>query len=103
MFTALVTRDLKKKFDSVYTDYKLNRDNVSDIKPSHVQSHLVRQTSEYFKALREQVCHTKLNVRERIKNSTKLQQLEQLLGQNQECMKPSQNFIHEDKKLQTLV
>ena len=42
MFTALVTRDLKKKFDGVYTDYKLNRDNVSDIKPSRVQSHLVR-------------------------------------------------------------
>jgi hypothetical protein len=68
-----VTRDLKKKFDNCYLEYKQNRDQVSDVQPNNVRSLLRKQTSDYFSQLRQQINSLKDSVKSKIQESEKLQ------------------------------
>ncbi len=68
-----MTRDLKKKFDNCYLEYKQNRDQVSDVQPHNVRSLLRKQTNDYFAQLRQQINSLKDSVKSKIQESEKLQ------------------------------
>jgi len=55
MFTALITRDLKHKFDGLYKQYKDGLDDVAEVDSKNVKEILTQQTIEFFAEIRKQV------------------------------------------------
>jgi len=84
LFTALITRDLKRKFDREYKIYKDSLCEVAEVDPDNVKSHMVSQVQEFFAAVRNQVKVVRQEVTGRVKGSKALQDLETLIAQNGE-------------------
>ena len=53
MFTALITKDLKKKYDANYKAYKDSLCEVAEVDPGHVKEMLINSTKEFFHGVRE--------------------------------------------------
>ena len=84
MFTAIITRELKKKYDGAYKQYKDNLCDTSEIEVNNVREQLLSQVNEYFSNVRSQVTAMRTEVNQRVKESTSLQELETLIESNQE-------------------
>ena len=84
MFTALMTREIKNNFDSLYKTYKDNLCEVSEVDPQNVKQQLIQQTQEFFANLRKQTSGVKQIVRNKVKDSQNLKDLENLIESNQE-------------------
>ena len=79
MFTAIITRDVKKKYDQAYKNYKENLCDTSEIEVSNVKEQMLTQVSEYFSRVRSQVTQLRTEVNQRITESSCLKELESLL------------------------
>ena len=79
MFTAIITREVKKKYDQAYKNYKENLCDTSEIEVANVKEQMISQVTEYFKSIRSQVQTLRTQVNQRITQSTCLKELETLL------------------------
>ena len=48
LFTALITRDLKRKFDREYKAYKDGLCDVAEVEPDNVKELMMFQANEFF-------------------------------------------------------
>ena len=48
MFTALITKELKQKFDSLYKTYKEGLCDIAEIDHHNVKELLLEQAKEFF-------------------------------------------------------
>ena len=53
MFTAIITRELKKKYDQAYKGYKDNLCDTSEIEVANVKENMLNQVNEYFANVRK--------------------------------------------------
>jgi hypothetical protein len=89
MFTALITRDLKRKFDKEYKQYKDSLCDVAEVDPTNVKTLMVNQVTDFFANVRNQVTVVRTEIKERVKTSKALTDLEVLISQNEEYMGPN--------------
>jgi hypothetical protein len=52
LFTPLITKQLKKKFDAAYANYKESRGDIAEIEPQYVKELYIQKCNEYFNELR---------------------------------------------------
>ena len=52
LFTPLITKQLKRKYDGAYASYKEGRADLSEVEPEYVKELLKKNCSEYFDKLR---------------------------------------------------
>jgi hypothetical protein len=52
LFTALITRDLKRKYDKEYQTYKDGLCDIAEVDPEHVKAHMLTQAKDFFKNIR---------------------------------------------------
>ena len=89
MFTALITRDLKRKFDREYKQYKDSLCDVAEVDPGNVKKLIVTQVHDFFTNVRNQVKQVRAEINGRVKSSQALIDLEVLIAQNEEYMGPN--------------
>ena len=92
MFTALITRDLKKKFDQQYKTYKDSLCDVAEVDPENVKKLMISQVKEFFATVRGQVKFVRSDIGQRVKTSQALVDLERLIAQNEEYFGPNAGF-----------
>ena len=83
-FTALMTRDIKTKFDGLYKGYKDGLCEVAEIDHANVKELLLEQGKTFFATMRTKVANVRHEVNERVRNSQALKSLEELIGKNKE-------------------
>ena len=55
MFSALITKEVKKRFDDTYGKWLANRGNVGDMEVDKVKQRLRSQMHELFRGMKAQV------------------------------------------------
>ncbi|TNV82888.1 hypothetical protein FGO68_gene13992 [Halteria grandinella] len=83
-FTALVVKELKKKFQGEYDKYKSSMGQMDQNKPELVKEQVRQMIGEFFVGLKQRVRELQASVMENIKHSENLKNLEQTLEQRKE-------------------
>lgn len=83
-FTALVVKELKKKFHNEYEKYRESMTEMDQNNPELVKQQVRSMISEFFVGLKQKVRELQGNVMENIKNSENLKNLEQTLEKSKE-------------------
>lgn len=86
MFIALITRDLKRKFDSQYMQYKDSLCDVAEVDPKNVKALMFTQVQDFFTNVRTHVKQVRHEINSRVKSSKALTDLEILIAHNEEYM-----------------
>ena len=100
MFTPLITKQLKRRFDTAYASYKESRGDIAEIEPQYVRELLQNKCTEFFNELRYQVKTSQEQCTERIRKSQTLLELDQLFDKNKTYFdtQTGQGFdLHKDK------
>lgn len=84
MFTALITRELKNRFDGLYKQYKDGLCDVAEIDHKNVKELLLDQAKTFFGNMRTKVTQVRHEVNQRVRQSESLRQLEDLITENEE-------------------
>lgn len=84
MFTALITRELKNRFDGLYKQYKDGLCDVAEIDHKNVKELLLDQAKTFFGTMRTKVTQVRHEVNQRVRQSESLRQLEDLITENEE-------------------
>lgn len=98
MFTPLITKQLKKRFDAAYTTYKDSIGDVSEVEPDCVRELLKTKCNDFFTELKGEVERLKSEVREKILNSEASKDLEKLICENREIFDPQVGETFEKQK-----
>lgn len=69
VFTALITRELKTKFDELYRGYKEGLCDVAEIDHANVRDMLVGQARQFFASVRSRVQTVRHDVNQRVSAS----------------------------------
>jgi len=85
-FSAIVTKDLKSKFDDSYKQYLAGLGKVGEINPQLAKDSLKTTANDFFKKLSEQVHQLRSSVLEKIKRSQSLKELELILSSSKEFL-----------------
>ena len=72
MFTALMTRELKTKFDREYKTYKDSLCDVAEIDHENVKQLLLSQAKNFFGSMRSKVASLRHDVNQKIQSSKAL-------------------------------
>ena len=84
MFTALMTRELKTKFDREYKTYKDSLCDVAEIDHENVKQLLLSQAKNFFGSMRSKGASLRHDVNQKIQSSKALISLEELIEANGE-------------------
>ncbi|CDW90665.1 macronuclear development protein 3 [Stylonychia lemnae] len=90
LFTPLITKDLKRKYDQAYLQYKESRCEVAEIETEHIKEIMVNRVKDFCKELQEQVNRCEEIIKQRIKDSASLKTLELLVEQNADLFSENQ-------------
>ncbi|CDW74940.1 UNKNOWN [Stylonychia lemnae] len=84
LFTPLITKDIKKRYDQQLAIYKDNLQKVQFIQEDYVKQKLTSEVQNYFKELKHQLTLIQTQLNNKIQSSESLKQLEDLMEKNKD-------------------
>eukprot|EP00347_Sterkiella_histriomuscorum_P001966 403369982 len=100
VFTPLITKDIKKRYDQAYKVFTERATNIEDIEPEKVKKLLIQQVRNYFQELRNQLKNQQSVVNQKIQSSETLKKLEDIMEKNSNFFSSDAGkvFFSEQKK-----